>query len=303
MGQFYRVRAGHLFSPFLKVGEIIWQLFFLNHSTVFTDGCDWTNVGHPVRLLKNILVDSNLPVTCWHPWSFLVVLTAPKTSNFDLIWCQGLRNIIDSFKTEYFEVRKHWNYTNERSPTAVKLRQVYTFAHVTKYYIINQNLQICFIISGPNIKSKNFRFHHYGTLFFKFFLKPSWCKFWQKFWIKTSCRFYFYSSVLTVLHIFAFPAFRLLDFFSWVVFCYCCQTLSSALFLTEKKRLAEKYPSQTLKPYKKCLIGSILMNIETLTIGNILWIKYVFCLAQKMSDFLMSVFGPKNCVKKPIRIS
>ncbi len=73
-----------LISP-LPIGEeIMWQLFF-NHSTVFTEWCDWTNVGHPADLFKGILIDSNLPVTCWHPWSFIVVLTALKTSNFDLI--------------------------------------------------------------------------------------------------------------------------------------------------------------------------------------------------------------------------
>ncbi len=66
-------------------GEIMWQLF-LNRSTVFTERFDWTNVGHPTDLLKGILIDSNLPVTCWHPWSFIVALTAPKSSNFDLIW-------------------------------------------------------------------------------------------------------------------------------------------------------------------------------------------------------------------------
>ncbi len=59
---------------------------FLNHSTVFTESCDWKNVGHPADLFKGILIDSHLPVTCWHPWSFIVVLTAPKTSNIDLIW-------------------------------------------------------------------------------------------------------------------------------------------------------------------------------------------------------------------------
>ncbi len=66
-------------------GEIKWQLFFLNQSTVFTKRCDWTNVGYPANLFKGILIDSNLPVTCWNPLSFIVVLTASKTSNFDLI--------------------------------------------------------------------------------------------------------------------------------------------------------------------------------------------------------------------------
>ncbi len=37
-------------------------------------------------MLKSILIDSTLPVTCWHSWSFIVVLTAPKTNSFDLIW-------------------------------------------------------------------------------------------------------------------------------------------------------------------------------------------------------------------------
>ncbi len=85
VGKCYRVRAGHLFSPFLKVGRL-YDNCFLNHYSVFIDGCDWTNVGHAVCLLKIVLIDSNLPVTCWHPCSFIVVLTAPKTSNFDLIW-------------------------------------------------------------------------------------------------------------------------------------------------------------------------------------------------------------------------
>ncbi len=39
IGQFNRVRAGHFFSPFLKVGRLC-DNCFLNHSTVFTDGCD-----------------------------------------------------------------------------------------------------------------------------------------------------------------------------------------------------------------------------------------------------------------------
>ncbi len=85
VGRFCRIWEGHIFSPFLKVGRLC-NNCFLNHSTIFTDGCDWTNVGHPFSLLKNILIDSNLPVTCWHPWSFIVVLPVPKTSNFDLIW-------------------------------------------------------------------------------------------------------------------------------------------------------------------------------------------------------------------------
>ncbi len=85
VGQFCGIWAGHLFSPFLKVGRLC-DNCFLNISTVFTNGCEWTNVGHPVCLLKNILIDSNPPVTCWHLWSLIVVLTAPKTSNFDLIW-------------------------------------------------------------------------------------------------------------------------------------------------------------------------------------------------------------------------
>ncbi len=39
VGQFYRVRAGHLFSPFLKM-ERLCDNFFLNRSTVFAEGCD-----------------------------------------------------------------------------------------------------------------------------------------------------------------------------------------------------------------------------------------------------------------------
>ncbi len=85
LGQFCRIWAGHLSSPFHKVGRLC-DNCLLNHSTVFTDGCDWTNVGHPVCLLKTILIDSNLPVICWHPWSFIVVVTAPKTLIWIMIW-------------------------------------------------------------------------------------------------------------------------------------------------------------------------------------------------------------------------
>ncbi len=39
VGQFCRIWAGHLFSPFLKVGRLC-DNCFLNLSTVFTDGCE-----------------------------------------------------------------------------------------------------------------------------------------------------------------------------------------------------------------------------------------------------------------------
>ncbi len=39
------------------------QLFF-NRSTVFTEGCSSANASYPVCLLKGILINSNLPVTC-----------------------------------------------------------------------------------------------------------------------------------------------------------------------------------------------------------------------------------------------
>ncbi len=39
VGQFCRIWAGHLFSPFPKVGRLC-DNCFLNHYTVFTDGCD-----------------------------------------------------------------------------------------------------------------------------------------------------------------------------------------------------------------------------------------------------------------------
>ncbi len=84
-GQFRRICAGHLFSPFLQLGRLC-DNCFLNYSSVFTEGCVWTNEGHPVFILKSILIDSNLPVTCWHPWSLIIVLTAPNTNNYDLIW-------------------------------------------------------------------------------------------------------------------------------------------------------------------------------------------------------------------------
>ncbi len=74
-----------LTSPLLQGGEIMWQLFFESHYSFY-----WRmrlNKCRPSGLLaQDILIDSNLPVTRWHPWSFIVVLTAPKTSNFDLIW-------------------------------------------------------------------------------------------------------------------------------------------------------------------------------------------------------------------------
>ncbi len=66
-------------------GEIMFQLFFESLNSFY---CEMRlNKFRPSGwLVKSILIDSNLPVTCWHPWSFIVVLTAPKTSNFDLIW-------------------------------------------------------------------------------------------------------------------------------------------------------------------------------------------------------------------------
>ncbi len=72
------------FLPSYRWGDYVAIVFWI--TTVFTERCDWTNVGHLADLFKGILIDSNLPVTCWHPWSFIVVLTAPKTSNCDLIW-------------------------------------------------------------------------------------------------------------------------------------------------------------------------------------------------------------------------
>ncbi len=73
------------FLPSYGWGDYV-AIIFLNNSTVFTERCDWTNEGHSADLCKGILIDSNLPITCWHPWSFIVVLTAPKTSKFNLIW-------------------------------------------------------------------------------------------------------------------------------------------------------------------------------------------------------------------------
>ncbi len=35
-------------------------------------------------MFKSILIDSNPLVTGWHSWSFILVLTAPNTSHFDL---------------------------------------------------------------------------------------------------------------------------------------------------------------------------------------------------------------------------
>ncbi len=66
-------------------GEIMWQLFFESLNRFY---ClmRLNKVSHPAGLFKRIPIDSNLPVKCWHPWSFIVALTAPKASNFDLIW-------------------------------------------------------------------------------------------------------------------------------------------------------------------------------------------------------------------------
>ncbi len=72
------------FLPSYRWGDYVAIVFRI--TLVLTEICDWTNVSHPADLFKGILIDSNLPVTCWHPWSFIVVLTAPTTSNFDLIW-------------------------------------------------------------------------------------------------------------------------------------------------------------------------------------------------------------------------
>ncbi len=68
----------------------MWQWFFESLYSFYC-GDATRDVGHPVGLLKSILIDSNVPVTRWHSWSFIAVLTAPKTNNFDLIifqWCQ-----------------------------------------------------------------------------------------------------------------------------------------------------------------------------------------------------------------------
>ncbi len=70
--------------PSSRWGVYVAIVFWTAQQSLLTDGTE--NVGHPACLLKNILIDSNLPVTGWHPWSFIVVLTAPKTSNIDLVW-------------------------------------------------------------------------------------------------------------------------------------------------------------------------------------------------------------------------
>ncbi len=40
------------FLPSSRWGDYVTSVF-LNHSTVLTDGCDWTNVGHTPNLIKN----------------------------------------------------------------------------------------------------------------------------------------------------------------------------------------------------------------------------------------------------------
>ncbi len=99
VGQFRRICAGPLFPPFLIGGEILWQLFFWITLEFCAEGCDWTNVGHPVCLIKSIVIDSNLPVTWWHSSLFIVVLTDPTTNNFNSIWfdhdTQHLKGEID----------------------------------------------------------------------------------------------------------------------------------------------------------------------------------------------------------------
>ncbi len=83
--------------------------------------CNWTNVSYPAGLLKSIQIDSNLPVTCWHPWSFillivlnapnLIVLKAPKTSYFYLI-------------LSYVVCRTAYTYMYEKFSNAVALNPV-----------------------------------------------------------------------------------------------------------------------------------------------------------------------------------
>ncbi len=55
-------------------GEIMWQLFFESLNSFY---CEMRlNKCRPwAGLFKSILIGSNLPVTCWHPWSFIAVLT------------------------------------------------------------------------------------------------------------------------------------------------------------------------------------------------------------------------------------
>ncbi len=65
VGQFCRMWAGHLFSPFLKVGGLC-DNCFLNHSIVFTDGCDGTNVDGVKSLGKSNVDDINFMVYVHH---------------------------------------------------------------------------------------------------------------------------------------------------------------------------------------------------------------------------------------------
>ncbi len=82
-------------------GEILWLCFF-NQSTVLTVRCNGTYVGLPAGLFKSILVDTNLPITCWHSWSFTEVLIASKTKNFNLKYrFQSCSNEVASSSTHY----------------------------------------------------------------------------------------------------------------------------------------------------------------------------------------------------------
>ncbi len=92
--------CGAIFAGFVQVINFLTS-YRWGDSTVFTERCDWPNVGHPADLFKGILIDSNLPVTCWHP-SFIVVLTAPKSdsnallSSLNQIWKIGSQRLLFS---------------------------------------------------------------------------------------------------------------------------------------------------------------------------------------------------------------
>ncbi len=59
-----------------SIGEVNVSFY---HPTVFSDGCKWANIGHPVSLIK---ANSFLTITWRHIWPLIVVCTTPSTSDW-----------------------------------------------------------------------------------------------------------------------------------------------------------------------------------------------------------------------------
>ncbi len=88
MGQLLKICTVHQFFPFLEGGGRIFEIivFTLNYSTLCTEWCTCTNIGHPACSLKGILNDRFLLIAYCHYWPFIVVSASPKANKFDPIW-------------------------------------------------------------------------------------------------------------------------------------------------------------------------------------------------------------------------